>query len=388
MRLADFHYDLPDELIAREPTPERRGSRLLLVPASGEYRQAGFPAVLDWLRPGDVLVRNNTRVLPARLFGRKASGGKLEILIERLESHGQVLAHVRASRSPLPGSRLEILDMAGVSVVCVVDMLERVDDLFRLRFPAERPLLDWLEQTGHMPLPPYIDRADALADRERYQTVYAQTPGAVAAPTAGLHFDDALFATLQQRGIDVVDVTLHVGAGTFRPVRSQCIEDHQMHSEWCELSAQAAERINAARAAGGRVVAVGTTSVRTLESAAAARPGDVRPWEPLQAFSGDTRIFITPGYEFSVVDAMVTNFHLPESTLLMLVSAFAGWSRMREAYALAVRERYRFFSYGDAMLIEKNPQAGSDLPPSVYEQQAYEQPIAAAEGEKPEGEKQ
>ncbi|CAD5375535.1 S-adenosylmethionine:tRNA ribosyltransferase-isomerase [Pseudomonas sp. OF001] len=342
MRVADFHFELPDRLIARHPLAERRASRLLVLDGpSGEIRHRQFPDLLDYLRPGDLMVFNDTRVIPARLFGQKASGGRLEILVERLLDERRVLAHVRASKSPKPGSLIHI-DGGGEA-----EMLARHDALFELRF-AE-PVLVLLERVGHMPLPPYIDRPDEDADRERYQTVYSDKgkAGAVAAPTAGLHFDDGLLAAIREKGVDTAFVTLHVGAGTFQPVRVERIEDHHMHSEWLQVGQDVVDAVNACRARGGRVIAVGTTSVRSLESAA--RDGE------LKAFSGDTDIFLYPGRPFHVVDALVTNFHLPESTLLMLVSAFAGYPETMAAYRAAVEEGYRFFSYGDAMFITRNP---------------------------------
>lgn len=342
MRVADFDFELPDELIARHPLAERRASRLLVLDGpSGELRHRQFPDLLDYLRTGDLMVFNDTRVIPARLFGQKASGGRLEILVERLLDEHRVLAHVRASKSPKPGSQIHI-DGGGAA-----EMLARHDALFELRF--DEPVLALLERVGHMPLPPYIDRPDEDADRERYQTVYSDKAkaGAVAAPTAGLHFDDALLAAIRERGVDTAFVTLHVGAGTFQPVRVERIEDHHMHSEWLQVGQDVVDAVQACKARGGRVVAVGTTSVRSLESAA--QGGVLKP------FSGDTDIFLYPGRPFHVVDALVTNFHLPESTLLMLVSAFAGYPETMAAYRAAVAEGYRFFSYGDAMFITRNP---------------------------------
>ncbi|MCQ4346164.1 tRNA preQ1(34) S-adenosylmethionine ribosyltransferase-isomerase QueA [Pseudomonas stutzeri] len=344
MRVADFHFELPDELIARHPLAERRASRLLVLDGpSGQLSHRQFPDLLGYLRPGDLMVFNDTRVIPARLFGQKASGGRLEILVERLLDEHRVLAHVRASKSPKPGSLIH-LDGGGAA-----EMLARHDALFELRF-AE-PALELLERVGHMPLPPYIDRPDEAADRERYQTVYSDKgkAGAVAAPTAGLHFDEALLAAIRAKGVDTAFVTLHVGAGTFQPVRVERIEDHHMHSEWLQVGQDVVDAVQACKARGGRVIAVGTTSVRSLESAA--RDGVLKP------FSGDTDIFLYPGRPFHVVDALVTNFHLPESTLLMLVSAFAGYPETMAAYRAAVAEGYRFFSYGDAMFITRNPAA-------------------------------
>lgn len=340
MRVADFSFELPDSLIARHPLAERHGSRLLVLDGpSGALAHKQFTDLLDFLRPGDLMVFNNTRVIPARLFGQKASGGKLEVLVERVLDSHRVLAHVRASKAPKEGA-LILIDGGGEA-----EMVARHETLFELRFTEE--VLPLLERVGHMPLPPYIDRPDEGADRERYQTVYAERAGAVAAPTAGLHFDEALLEKIAAKGVERAFVTLHVGAGTFQPVRVDKIEDHHMHKEWLEVSQEVVDAIAVCRARGGRVIAVGTTSVRSLESAA--RDG------VLKAFSGDTDIFIYPGRPFHVVDALVTNFHLPESTLLMLVSAFAGYPETMAAYAAAVENGYRFFSYGDAMFITRNP---------------------------------
>ncbi|EXF46354.1 S-adenosylmethionine--tRNA ribosyltransferase-isomerase [Pseudomonas sp. BAY1663] len=340
MQVADFSFQLPDALIARHPLVERRASRLLVLEGeSGELSHRRFADLLEQVHPGDLMVFNDTRVIPARLFGRKASGGKLEILVERVLDGHRVLAHVRSSKSPKPGTQI-LLEGGGEA-----EMLARHDALFELRFADE--VLPLLERIGHMPLPPYIDRPDEAADRERYQTVYAQRAGAVAAPTAGLHFDEALLAALRDKGVETAYVTLHVGAGTFQPVRVECIEEHHMHREWLEVGQDVVDAVAACRARGGRVIAVGTTSVRSLETAA--RDGVLRP------FSGDTDIFLYPGKPFHVVDALVTNFHLPESTLLMLVCAFAGYPETMAAYAEAVAQGYRFFSYGDAMFITRNP---------------------------------
>ncbi|MFC8748950.1 tRNA preQ1(34) S-adenosylmethionine ribosyltransferase-isomerase QueA [Pseudomonas oryzihabitans] len=342
MHVADFHFDLPESLIARHPLAERRGSRLLVLDGpSGELSHRHFADLLGYLRPGDLMVFNDTRVIPARLFGQKASGGKLEILVERVLDEERVLAHVRSSKSPKPGGR--ILIDGGAEA----EMVARHEALFELKF-AE-PVLPLLERVGHMPLPPYIDRPDEAEDRERYQTVYARNAGAVAAPTAGLHFDEPLLEAIRAKGVATAFVTLHVGAGTFQPVRVERIEDHHMHREWLQVDQAVVDAVAACRARGGRVIAVGTTSVRSLESAA--RDGE------LKAFAGETDIFLYPGRPFHVVDALVTNFHLPESTLLMLVSAFAGYRETMAAYATAVAEGYRFFSYGDAMFITRNPGA-------------------------------
>lgn len=345
MLVSDFQFELPDELIARYPMPERSASRLLMLNGNtGETRHGHFIDVLDLLQPGDLLVFNNTRVIPARMFGQKASGGKLEILIERILDEHSVLAHVRASKAPKPGT-LILLDK-GFSA----EMVARHDALFELHFAGDVPVLDILNQIGHMPLPPYIDRPDENSDKERYQTVYNQRPGAVAAPTAGLHFDEKLLAALREKGVDFAFVTLHVGAGTFQPVRVERLEDHQMHSEYAEVSAEVIAKINATRERGGRVVAVGTTSVRSLETAAQV---SLKAGEPLSPFFGDTSIFIYPGYQYQLVDALITNFHLPGSTLIMLVSAFAGYEHVMNAYQEAVTSGYRFFSYGDAMFITR-----------------------------------
>ncbi len=340
MQVSDFSFQLPDSLIARHPLAERRASRLLVLDgATGRLEHRGFAELLDYLAPGDLMVFNDTRVIPARLFGQKETGGKLEVLIERVLDGRRVLAHIRASKSPKAGTKIHI-EGGGEAL-----MLARHDALFELEFGED--VLPLLDRVGHMPLPPYIDRPDETADRERYQTVYAQRAGAVAAPTAGLHFDAQLLAALKEKDVRSAFVTLHVGAGTFQPVRVERIEEHHMHSEWLEVGQDVVDAVAACRERGGRVIAVGTTSVRSLESAA--RDGT------LKVFSGDTDIFIYPGRPFHVVDALVTNFHLPESTLLMLVSAFAGYPETMAAYAEAVAEGYRFFSYGDAMFITRNP---------------------------------
>ena len=345
MQRADFHYDLPDELIARYPSEQRSDCRLLCVDgASADLAHRRFPDLLDLLSPGDLVVFNDTRVIPARLHGQKASGGRVEMLLERpLDAH-RGLAHIRASKSPKPGTEL----IFEGDVRAVVE--GRRDALFELRFLGDTPLIELLERHGHMPLPPYITREDELADRDRYQTVYARRDGAVAAPTAGLHFDEPLMDAMRQRGIETAFVTLHVGAGTFQPVRVDDIREHHMHSEWIEVDEAVSEQVRAARARGNRVVAVGTTSVRCLESACMKNDdGEIAP------FRGETDIFIYPGYEWRCVDALITNFHLPESTLLMLVSSFAGYDTVMRAYREAVAERYRFFSYGDAMFLTRTP---------------------------------
>ncbi|MCX2524573.1 tRNA preQ1(34) S-adenosylmethionine ribosyltransferase-isomerase QueA [Larsenimonas rhizosphaerae] len=343
MQRADFQFDLPDELIARYPSEQRTDCRLLCLDgASGDIDHRHFEEILDLVEPGDLLVFNDTRVIPARLFGRKASGGKVEMLLERpLDAHTG-LAHLRSSKSPRPGTHL--LFEGGIEAV----VEGRRDALFELRFLGDPPLVELLNQHGHMPLPPYIEREDELGDRSRYQTVYARHDGAVAAPTAGLHFDEALMARLAHQGVNTAYVTLHVGAGTFQPVRVDNIQDHQMHSEWLNVSQATCDAVAATRANGGRVIAVGTTSVRCLESAS-------REDGTLEPFQGDTAIFIYPGYQWHCVDALITNFHLPESTLLMLVSAFSGTAAVKQAYQAAVEQGYRFFSYGDAMFLTRAP---------------------------------
>ena len=337
-RKSDFVYELPDELIARFPLPERSAARLLLARAVStkevvlaDRMVRDFPDLLD---PQDLLVFNNTRVLPARLFGQKASGGRVEVLIERLKSAHEASAYVRASKSPKVGGVIHI----GAAEVRVTG---RHEALFVLH--SETPWAELLAAQGEMPIPPYLERAALESDKQRYQTVFAKHSGAVAAPTAGLHFDEALLVAIRTRGVRTTEVTLHVGAGTFQPVRHENLAEHVMHEEWLQVGQEAVDAVNACRERGGRVVAVGTTSLRALEAAAAG--GELAP------FSGDTNLFITPGYRFRVVDALLTNFHLPESTLLMLVSAFAGYNNIRAAYQHAIAARYRFFSYGDAMFL-------------------------------------
>lgn len=343
MKKSDFWFDLPDQLIARFPQPQRTASRLLqLNRFTGDVQHSQFPAILDALKPGDLLVFNNTRVIPARLFGTKESGGKIEVLVERMLDERRFLAHIRASKAPKPSNRLLLEQDTWVT------MRERQGELFELEMTTDETVLSMLERLGHMPLPPYIDRPDEASDRERYQTVYNAKPGAVAAPTAGLHFDQPLLDALKAKGIDQAFVTLHVGAGTFQPVRADDIKDHQMHSEYLEVGDDVVAAIAACKARGGRVIAVGTTSVRSLESAAQFAKADGKPLQPYQ---GDTQIFIYPGYEFLVIDGLITNFHLPESTLIMLVSAFSQKEFVMNAYQEAIAEQYRFFSYGDAMLI-------------------------------------
>jgi S-adenosylmethionine:tRNA ribosyltransferase-isomerase len=340
--LSQFDYHLPQELIAQAPADKRTNSRLLRLDAHGGLHDLTFTDLPDLLLPGDLLVFNNTRVIKARLRGRKDSGGKIEVLIERITGPRTALAHIRASKSPRAGTSLIIDDAFGIQV------LGRQDELFELEFPER--VLDILERHGSTPLPPYITHAANAEDDERYQTVYATEPGAVAAPTAGLHFDVPMLDALDERGIQRAFVTLHVGAGTFQPVRVQDIGRHVMHSEHYVVPPETLDKVAATKARGGRVIAIGTTSVRALESVAATLPGRA-PGDPVPA-EGDTRLFITPGYKFGLVDALVTNFHLPQSTLLMLVSALAGMEPIKRAYDHAVQSRYRFFSYGDAMFIE------------------------------------
>ena len=338
MKKSDFNYHLPSELIAQKPLVQRAASRLLhLNRQSGEVVDSQFSDFITLLNSKDLLIFNDTKVIPARLFAQKETGGKVEILIERIEDTRQALAHVRASKSPKPSAVLQLQN----GVTCRV--LERENDLFRLQFETELTLLELLADIGHMPLPPYIERPDDKDDLERYQTVFAKQAGAVAAPTAGLHFDEAIMQELERKGIQRSFVTLHVGSGTFQPVRVDDLSQHVMHKEFFEVSEACVEAVRAAKKRGGRVVAIGTTAVRALESASVS--GE------LAAGCGDTQLFITPGYRFKTVDAMLTNFHLPESTLLMLISAFAGYDAVMSAYQHAIEKRYRFFSYGDAMAI-------------------------------------
>lgn len=355
MRTAEFNYILPEQLIAQHP-PLQRGASRLLYTHDGLIENCRFSDLLRQVKPQDLLVLNDTRVIKARLFGEKESGGKVEVLIERVMGTHEVLAQVRASKSPKAGSRL-LLASAGSQRsgrepispgdALMVEVLGREGEFFHLRFTADEDVLELLELHGQLPLPPYITHAAQSADEQRYQTVFARAAGAVAAPTAGLHFDDTMLQALQEKGVRIAYVTLHVGAGTFQPVRTEHIGEHTMHSERYEIPQATVDAITHTRAAGGRVIAVGTTSLRALESAAGNGP--------MQAGSGETRIFITPGYRFRVVDVLLTNFHLPRSTLLMLVCAFGGMKEMLAAYRHAVKNEYRFFSYGDAMLIERKP---------------------------------
>lgn len=339
MKLSDFHFDLPEELIALYPPANRTDSRLLcLDKESGDISHRQFPDLIELIQPGDLMVFNNTRVIPARLFGRKESGGQVEVLLERIVGENSAVAQIRSSKSPKPGSQL-VFECESREVTA--EVTGRDEGFFNLTFSI--PVMKFADESGHMPLPPYIKREDDLADRERYQTVYSEKKGAVAAPTAGLHFDEGLLQTIRKKGVETAMVTLHVGAGTFQPVRTDVIEEHQMHAEYLEVSQQVCEQVRQCKSRGGCVIAVGTTSVRCLESTA--HSGEINPYQ------GDTQIFIYPGYEFKIVDALVTNFHLPESTLIMLVSALAGRENILAAYTEALKEKYRFFSYGDAMFI-------------------------------------
>ncbi|CAM8663172.1 QueA S-adenosylmethionine,tRNA-ribosyltransferase-isomerase (queuine synthetase) [Oxalobacteraceae bacterium] len=338
--LSDFDFDLPSELIAQIPLPERAASRLLQV-GREQFTDRVFSELIDLLQAGDVLVFNDTRVLNARFLGVKESGGKVEVLVERVIDTLTALVQIRASKSPAPGTNLRLADAFEVTVG------ERSGEFFILHFPSDA--IELIDRYGQLPLPPYIQHTADEVDAQRYQTVYAKHPGAVAAPTAGLHFDDAFLKRLQDKGVLLTWLTLHVGAGTFQPVRTENLAEHRMHSEWYRLPQETVDTIEAARRAGRDVVAVGTTSLRALESAS--QTGK------LVAGSADTQLFITPGYRFNTVDRLITNFHLPKSTLMMLVSAFAGVDRIRQAYAHAIEQRYRFFSYGDAMLLDREPGA-------------------------------
>jgi len=335
MRRADFHYDLPSELIAQEPAAERRASRLLVLDDGIQDRR--FVDLHEYLHAGDLIVLNDTRVLPARLYARKSSGGRVELLIERVLGGTRVISQAHASKAIHPGAELVLEDGR------VARVIGRREDFYELDLPEDALL--YLERFGRVPLPPYIDRTPSAADRERYQTIFARAPGAVAAPTAGLHFDQALLKSLGDRGVELDYLTLHVGAGTFQPVRDDDLRAHRMHAERVSVSQALCDRVAATHARGGRVIAVGTTVVRSLEAAAEGGA--------LTAFEGETRLFIAPGFRFRVVDALVTNFHLPESTLLMLVCAFGGYDAVMDAYRHAVRMRYRFFSYGDAMFLPR-----------------------------------
>ncbi|MCR5537240.1 MAG: tRNA preQ1(34) S-adenosylmethionine ribosyltransferase-isomerase QueA [Succinivibrio sp.] len=358
MLRSDFNFDLPEELIAFYPSEERTGCRMLCLDGkSGTLEDKHFYDLKQLLKPGDLLVFNDTKVIPARMYGHKTSGGQLEILIERILSEYEALAHIKASKAPKPQSHIVIDDGTELEVI------ERQGELFRLK-SQNITILNLLDKVGHIPLPPYIDRPDESLDKERYQTVYSKYPGAVAAPTAGLHFDETQLKDLREMGVKFAFVTLHVGAGTFQPVREDDIKNHHMHSEFVQLSQEVADAVIETHRLGGRVIAVGTTAVRSLESAATLAQQSHSSLE-IVPFSQDTSIFIYPGYSYQVVDALITNFHLPESTLIMLVSAFAGYAKTMRAYEHAVQSRYHFFSYGDCMFIEKNPLALEDLPPSA-----------------------
>ncbi len=338
MQLSDFHYELPNELIARFPLAQRSASRLLCLDRkTGAIKHRQFTELVELLEPGDLLVCNNSRVIAARLLGQKASGGRVEILVERILDAKRILAQVRASKTPKPDSRLIFAEETHFTV------LQRHGDLFELHCEDKRHVLEVIEAIGQIPIPPYFGRAPEESDKERYQTIYAKQKGSVAAPTAGLHFDSVLFDRLRHQGVEIGFVTLHVGAGTFASVRVTDITQHRMHAEYIEVPASLCEQIKATKARGKRVIAVGTTTVRCLETAS--RSGCIKP------FLGDTDIFIYPGYDFQCIDAVITNFHLPCSTLLMLVCAWGGHEAVLEAYQVAVREQYRFFSYGDAMFI-------------------------------------
>lgn len=338
MKKSDFNYNLPEALIAQKPLSERTASRLLhLNRNTGELIDKKFSDLLDLISPRDLLVFNDTRVIPARLFGKKETGGKIEILIERVLNEHEALAHIRASKSPKIGAQILLENDY------IVKMQGREEDLFHLHFDSEKTLLEILAEIGHIPLPPYIERADDENDFTRYQTVFGKNAGAVAAPTAGLHFDEEMIEKIKRNGIQTTFVTLHVGSGTFQPVRVEDLSQHIMHKEFFSVSQETVEAVEKTRQRGGRVIAIGTTAVRALESASCS--GN------LQASFGDTDLFITPSYEFKSVDAMLTNFHLPESTLLMLVSAFSSYEFVMKAYQHAVTQKYRFFSYGDAMWI-------------------------------------
>ncbi|TBR44829.1 tRNA preQ1(34) S-adenosylmethionine ribosyltransferase-isomerase QueA [Marinomonas agarivorans] len=346
MKVSDYHFDLPESLIAAYPKAERTASRLLSLDGpSGDIQHLMFTDILELVESGDLMVFNNTRVIPARLYGEKETGGKLEVLVERLLNEHEVLAHIRSSKSPKTGSQITLGTDKDKSYQAT--MIGRKETLFHLKFDV--PVLDVLDDAGHMPLPPYIDRPDEFSDKERYQTVYNAKPGAVAAPTAGLHFDENLLIKLKEKGVNIAFVTLHVGAGTFQPVRVETVEDHQMHTEYVEVEQSVVDLVKATKANNRRVIAVGSTSMRSLESAS--QSGEIAP------MMDDTSIFIYPSYEFKVVDAIITNFHLPESTLIMLISAFAGYQEVMTAYRVAIEKAYRFFSYGDAMFITRNPKA-------------------------------
>ena len=345
MNVADFSFTLPEHLIAQYPPANRGDSRLLKVMTNRELEDAEFNSIVDEFRTGDLLVLNNTKVIPARLFGKKDTGGKLEILLERVTGEHSFLAQIRASKAPKIGQSIS----ADEDDITKMTIVGRQGMFFEVEIQQEGSLFDWFERVGHMPLPPYIERLDDQDDADRYQTVFAEHKGAVAAPTAGLHYSDELLDEIKAKGVAVETITLHVGAGTYQPVKVDSVDDHEMHSEYIEVSQGVCDAVNATKARGGRVIAVGTTVVRSLESAAQAAVGDL-----IKPFYGDTKIFIFPGFKFKIVDLLQTNFHLSESTLLMLVSAFVGQDRIMQSYQHAIQNEYRFFSYGDAMLLERN----------------------------------
>jgi S-adenosylmethionine:tRNA ribosyltransferase-isomerase len=356
---SDFNFDLPLELIAEYPSKERTECRMLCLNGEdGKTRDKHFYDLKEFLEPGDLLVFNDTKVIPARLYGKKETGGAAEFLIERMVSETQALAHIKASKAPKAGTVIHIDGGYDVTVT------GRDGDLFKIETNEGKSLLDILYAVGHIPLPPYIDRPDESLDKERYQTVYSKVPGAVAAPTAGLHFDEKQLEDLKAFGVNMAFVTLHVGAGTFQPVREDDIKNHHMHKEFVHLTKEVADAVINTHKAGHRVIAVGTTAVRSLESAATYAKS-IGSEDEIVPFSNDTSIFIFPGYSYQVVDCLITNFHLPESTLIMLVSAFAGYSHTMNAYKHAVEDKYKFFSYGDCMFITKDKNASSDLPPSA-----------------------
>ncbi|MER2491098.1 tRNA preQ1(34) S-adenosylmethionine ribosyltransferase-isomerase QueA [Catenovulum sediminis] len=350
MQVSDFSFDLPDELIARFPAEKRTESRLLVMDGNtGDIQHKIFAQMIDLVTDKDLLIFNNTKVIPARLLGQKRSGGKIEVLVERILDDKTILAHVRANKALKPGAEVVLENAINAQ------MLERRGDLFVLQITNDETVLNLLEAHGHMPLPPYIDRADNETDKTRYQTVYGKIPGAVAAPTAGLHFDEELMQQLANKGVQIEYVTLHVGAGTFQSIRVDNVKEHQMHAEYIDVPQNVVDAIVACKKRGGRVIAVGTTSVRSIESAAQFAQRDI-----IEPYQGDTSIFIYPGYEFKIIDAMFTNFHLPESTLIMLVSAFAGKDNIMGAYNEAIQQKYRFFSYGDSMFLTRRQKPQQD----------------------------
>lgn len=344
MNVSDFSFELPEQLIAQFPPEIRGDSRLLKVMAKRNFEDSEFNSIVEEFRSGDLLVLNNTKVIPARLYGKKDTGGKLEILLERVTGEHSFLAQIRASKAPRIGQSIN----SDEDELTAMSIVGRQGMFFEVEIQQQGSLFDWFERVGHMPLPPYIERSDDQNDAERYQTVFAEEKGAVAAPTAGLHYSDELLDAIKAKGVRVETITLHVGAGTYQPVKVDSVDDHEMHSEYIEVPQSVCDAIIQTKQQGGRVIAVGTTVVRSLESAAQAAQEDL-----ITPFYGDTKIFIYPGFKFKVVDLLQTNFHLSESTLLMLVSAFAGKERIRQAYQHAIEQEYRFFSYGDAMLLER-----------------------------------